>query len=426
MTEELRDDGAYENAFLGVGNRTDRSAYTRAAATVKLGQQELERLYESGGLARRIIDLPAREMVRAGFEIEGVEDDKEVMTALENIGTMAAIGEALTWANLFGGSIIVMIIRDGGELADPVNLERVTEIEALRVYDRHSATRFKTYNDPNDKRFGKTEIWNISPPLGTPYKVHETRCLTFDGALVPPRVREENDGWGGSVMQHTVDTLTRFEMSHYWTNALLERAQQAVHGIPELTNLLRNPDGEALVKKRIALVDMARSINNTVVIDSSETYELKATPLSGVADLIDRFSLALSAVTGIPESLLFGRQKAGLSNSNNGDLENWYASIAQKQNLVLLTPLDRLVTIQLYALGLYTDEYLIKFCPLSVPSEKETAETRKLKAETAKIYVDMQALDPSEVRKELDDEGYEINEVKLEGEGAGDGEEDDV
>lgn len=426
MTDEIKQDGAYENAFLGVGNTTDRSAYTKAGNSPLLMQGELERLYQNDGFARRIVDLPAQEMIRAGYEIEGVDEDEDVRAALENIGASAKIGEALAWAGLFGGSMIVMLVNDGGEFTDPLNLERVKSVEQLRVYDRHQVTRQQRYDDPSDMRFGKPKTWMISPTTGTPYEVHETRCLVFDGARVPSRVREENDGWGGPRLQFAYEQMTRFGMSQYWANALLERAQQAVHGIPELTNLLRSKDGESLIKKRIALVDMARSINNTVVIDSNESYDLKSTSLAGVADLIDRFALALSAVTGIPESLLFGRQKSGLSTSGGADLENWYASIAQQQNTVLLEPLDRLVTVQLYAMGRYVDEYLIKFKPLFVPTSKEIADTRKVRAETAKIYTDMQALDGSEVRKALGDEGFDIDDVEQLPEGGDNGEENAI
>lgn len=63
--EQTRDDGPYENVFLNVGNKGDRSAYTRAVTPRLLQYTELEGLYEGDGFARRIVDLPAEEMVRA-------------------------------------------------------------------------------------------------------------------------------------------------------------------------------------------------------------------------------------------------------------------------------------------------------------------------------------------------------------------------
>lgn len=408
---EIRDDGPYENVFLNVGNKGDRSAYTRAVTPRLLQYTELEGLYEGDGFARRIVDLPAEEMVRAGYDVEGVEDDGDVRAELENIQALEKLCDAMRWASLYGGSIVVMLINDGGTLEDPLAVEKSKSLEQLRVYDRWQVTHYRKYLDPNDMRFGKTELYMVSPIEGTPYIVHESRCLVFDGVPVPDRVRERNDSWGASKLQQCYDQLTRFGMSHVWANALLERAQQAVHGIPELTNLLRAPGGEALVRKRVDLVDMTRSINNTIVIDAAESYDLKSTSLTGVSDIVDRLGLALSAVTGIPESLLFGRQQKGLGTNGQGDLENWYAKIGQEQNNILLPALDKLVTVQLYAMGKYVDDYLIKFNPLSVPSRKDTAETDYKRAQTFEILNNIGALDASEIRKMLPDEGYDIDDV---------------
>lgn len=412
MTESTRDDGPYENVFLNVGTKGDRSAFTRPATSFsKLQQTDLELLYESDGFARRIIDLPAEEMTRAGYEIEGIDDEAKVRAELEGVQALQKLSLALRWANLYGGSLVVMLVNDGGMLEDPLNIESVREIEQLRVYDRWQVSRFQKYEDPNDKRFGGTELYNVTPLVGTPYVVHESRCLILDGVSVPDRIREENDGWGASKLQQCRDQLTRFNMSQYWGNSLLERAQQAIHGIPDLTNLLRSPGGEALVKKRVDLVDMTRSINNTIVIDAMETYDLKSTSLSGVSDILDRLGLALSAVTGMPESLLFGRQQGGLNSTGKSDLENWYAKVGQMQNNDLLPALDKLVSIQLHVMGKFKDDYLIKFCPLSVPSDKDKAETEYKRAQTREIYHNVGALDASEVRVQLSDEGYPIDDV---------------
>lgn len=412
-TQELtiRDDGPYENVFLNVNNKGDRGSFTRAGKSKRLQHTELENLYEGDGFARRIIDLPAEEMLRAGYCVEGIENDGDVLAELENIGTNEKLIDALRWSALYGGALVVMLVVDGGTLEDPLNVEAATALEQLRVYDRHQVTRYQKYNDPADKRFGKTEYYFVSPIEGMPYLVHESRCLVFDGVPVPDRIREENDGWGASRLQQCYDQLVKFGMSHYWANGLLERAQQAVHGIPGLTDLLRSPGGEALVTKRVNLVDMTRSVNNTVVIDAVETYDLKSTPLSGVADIMDRLGLALSAVTGMPESLLFGRQQKGLGNNGEGDLQNWYAKIAQDQNSILLPQLDILVTIQLHVMGKFEEDYLMKFHPLSVPSKKDKADTDYKRAQTFEILNRLGALDAGEIRKMLPDEGYDIDEV---------------
>lgn len=418
---KLQTDGAYENAVLGVGNRRDRSTFTRPGSGRVLDFQSLENLYENDGFAARVIDLPADEMVRAGIELSSATDDDVIEAALEELKVLPTLANAVRWADLYGGSVAVLVINDGGLFEDPLNEETIREIEGIRVYDRHQVSRIEKYTDPADKRYGQTKMWLVSPvDTGVPYRVHESRVLTFDGASVPDRVRSRNDGWGNSRLQRVYDELTRLGMSYVWANSLLERAQQAVHGIPGLSDILRQPGGEAAVTKRIDLVDMARSINNTVVVDAGiggengETYDLKSTSFSGVTDILTKFENAMAAVAGMPKSLLFGDQSAGLNAGDKVGLENWYASIHQKQEHVLLNPLDRIVTLIMKWKGAYTPDYRIEFCPLYVPSEKDMAEVEYKKAQTRQIYVDIQALDPSEVRLKLEKEGdYEIENVEI-------------
>lgn len=405
----VRNDGAYQNAFLSVNNSKDRSAYTRVGFTKTLTAQELDTLYSNDGFARRIVDTYATEMVRAGFEVDNIGDDDLLESTLEELQIETKLSDGLRWASLFGGSLIVLIVNDGGGLEDQLKEDAIQSVEEIRVYDRHEVSRAKRYLDPMDRRFGKTELWNIAPANGMSYTVHASRCFELDGASVTSRIREQNDGWGDSKIQSVYDQLVRMNMSHIWANALLERAQQAVHGIPELTSLLRSPGGEAMVRDRINLVDMARGVNNTVVIDAKETYDLKSTALSGVDALVERLGLALSAVCGMPETLLFGRAPGGLSNSNKNDLENWYSRIKQEQETKLKPVIDFIVGIVLRSLGQYTEDYKIEFEPLWVPSKKDKAETDHLVAKTDEIYANLGALDPSELRAMMGDRGYEID-----------------
>lgn len=413
MSEITNQDGGYANVFLNANTAGDRGSYTRAAYSRIMQNQELENLYEGDGFARRIVDLPAEEMLRAGYVVEGVDDSGEVLSYLENIQANEKLTDALRWNYLYGGAIIVMVVRDGGKFEDPLNVANAQEIEGLRVYDRWQISHTEFYNDLADKRFGLPNLYTISPIRGVPYEVHESRCLVFDGVPVPARVRDRNDGWGASKLQQCFDQLQRFGMSHYWGNQLLERSQQAVHGIPELTNILRTQGGEEMVRRRIDLVDMTRSVNNTVVIDSAESYDLKSTSLAGVSDLMDRMGLALSAVAGMPESLLFGRQQGGLNSTGKSDLENWYAKIGQEQTTVLLPQIDKLVTVALHCIKKYTDDYLIRFEPLFVPSHKDVSETNYKRAQTFEILNNIGALDAAEIRHMLPDDGYHIDNIEV-------------
>lgn len=400
----------YMNAVIGSGNNRDRSTFTRAQSAFILDQMTLTDLYMSDGFAKKIVDIPAEEMTRAGIDVDEIDEDaeKKLKAKLEELDAMRVMNDAVRWSRLYGGAVIVIGAMDGGALDVPLNAEGVRDVEFMRVYDRHQATIQRRVSDPASKEYGQPEMWLISPVIAgtSPYQVHNSRVIVIDGEPIPDRLRSGNDGWGASVLQACQDQLTRLGMSHQWANALLERAQQAVHSIEGLADILRSPGGEAMVKQRMDLVDMARSILNTVVIDGKESYSVSNMGIvSGVNELIDRFAEALSAVSGIPVFLLMGRSVGGLNSSGKAEMEGWYARIASMQNDILRKPFDKLCGLILGSMNVDA-EYKIEFCPLSVPSEAEEADTELKKAQAEKTrmetdsgYAALGVVDPAELRK---------------------------
>lgn len=418
----VHNDG-YLNAFSGTGTRADRSTYTRATLPRYVDQVTAMSLYLGSGIGRRVVDMPVEEMTRAGVYFEDMDEAQEqaIMAVFDDLDVMKHMADGLRWADVFGGSLMVMGLNDGNPLDMPLNENGIKSVEFLRVYDRWQTSVNRRYQDPMNPGYGKPELYLISPHTGgSPYVVHESRVLIFDGDPVPDLQRQQQDGWGASKYQACQDALARFGTSHQWANSLLERAQQAVHSIPELANLLRTAQGEENVRKRVDVVDMVRGILNTIVIDSQEAYDLKSTSFSGVPDILDRFAEALSSITGIPMYMLIGRSPGGLNSAGGANEEAWYARVGAMQNDRLRNPLNRLTQLILLSMaGTDGGDWKLCFSPLKVPSDKEKAEIEKLEAEHEKLEADTMvalvgigALDPSEVRKKIA-EDYDINPADM-------------
>lgn len=406
------------NAFTGLGSNRDRNSYTRAQRGYLLDQQTVVDCYLSDGLARKIVDIPAEEMTRSGIELEDLEDDELetfIMAELDRLDAMCHFNNAVRWSRLFGGSLIVYGINDGGQLDTPLNPEGIKSVEFMRVYDRWEATVETRDQDPANEGYGQPELWLISPQSGgTPYKVHHSRVQVFDGESLPNQLRQQNQGWGASVIQQCLDQLKRFGTSHQWALAMLERSQQAVHGIPNLGNTLRQPGGDAMVQKRTDVVDMVRGILNTVVIDSEESYDLKAVSMTGVPDVMDRLGEVLASVSEIPAYILIDRNKGGLSNNNNTSENSWFAKIGAWWNDILRKPETQLCNWLILSKKGEVPTYKLCMKPLAVMTDKEKAEIEKLEAETEKLeaethaaYVNAQVVTPDEVRAKIGDE-YDI------------------
>lgn len=418
-----RSDG-YAEAFTGLGTNRDRSSFTRAKSANLLQQQELSDLYISDGFARKIVDVVAEECTRGGIELDGFEDEalkNNVQSKLQSLNAMTHMNSALRWGRLYGGSVVIYGLNDGGTLDTPLNMDGgIKNVEFVRIYDRFQATIQTRYRDPLNENYGKPEYYLVSPvDGGQPYTVHESRCHVLDGEPVPDLIRQLNQGWGGSVLQSCIDQLTRLGTSYQWANAILERSQQAVHKIPNLADTLRSPGGEALVQKRVDVVDMVRGILNTIVVDGMEDYNVMSLAMTGVNELLDRNAEALAGVANIPMVLLTGRATGGLNSSDKSVMDGWYARIESIQNDKLREPLDKLITYIIIAETGSDIEYELKFNSLKVLSEKEKAEVEKLEAEHEKIemetasgYVAIGALDVDEVRKEISDD-YDLGMTNL-------------
>lgn len=417
----VRNDSGYAQAFLGGRPRHMNYSAELIGSGYLLPQPVLQSYYMSGGYGRLICDKPAEEMTRAGFSIEDLDPSlvDAIQARFEELEIVKRMNEALKWRRAFGGSLIVLGLKDGGTLEVAVNEESITEIEFLRVYDCFEATVEGRYEDPNDPKFGDVEYWKVAPKQGgTSYIVHESRCLVFDGESIPNEIRLQNNGWGASVIQTCVKQLNDLSNAHKWATLLLERMQQAVYGIKDLATLVETKEGQDQVTARMNIADTVRNSLNMLAIDAEgETFTVNSLSLSGVTDVVDRKSEALSAVCEIPMFVLMGRSVGGMNSTGEANRDAWYAKVHAMQINELKKPLDRLISFQMRIESKGdTDggDYTLTFNPLSTPSDKDqseidykNAQTKKTEADTLKIYADLGSIDENEIRKQIAEE-YEL------------------
>lgn len=417
-SEILVSDG-YAEAYTGIGTNKDRSSYARAQRGYLIGMQQAIDTYLSDGFGRKIVDIPAEEMTRSGIYLEDLEDEdleKYVMSKLDSLDAFHYYNDAVRWSRLFGGALVVYGLNDGGQLDSPLNPESIRDVEFMRVYDRYEATVQQRNNDPESQDYGKPELWLISPQSGgNPYKVHNSRVWCFDGESLPNQLRQQNEGWGASSLQQCVEQLKRFGMSHQWTLAMMERSQQAIHKIPQLANTLRSPGGDAMVQRRANVVDMVRGILNTVIVDAEEDYTIESTSMTGIPEVLDRFAEALSAVSGIPVSVLMGRSKGGLSATDKSSMDTWYARIEAMWNDILRKPEDKLISWIIQSKKGDVPEYKLCMNSLVLLSEKEKADIEKVEADAFKAKADADValigvgvIDATEARREYEDD-YQLD-----------------
>lgn len=432
--DKFRQDG-YSNMLNKYGTAQDNSTAYQYNQEIISNDLELIRLYEGNGLFTKIIDRPSEEAVKHGFDInygdesiaEYVDDRMDALELEEKFST------AEKWARLYGGSIIVMLVDDGRGLEEPLDWNNVRSIEELRVFERaivqpdYSSMYHFHFMDTLDskKKFGEPEYYQVFSIYGY-FLVHRSRCLVFRNGRLPEQTTNAiYRYWGIPEYVKIKRALRECITSHEDGVKLLERSVQAIYKMKNLANMLSTEDGENKVLQRLQVIDMARGILNSIAIDTDgEDYDFKTLQMSGIKDVIDATCNMLSAVTDIPQTILFGRSPAGMNSTGESDFENYYNMVEniQKQNMKAnaRTVID-LILKQGALEGAIPEvpKYKMKFAALWSMSDTEKAnveqtkaQTEYTKAQTAQIYMDSNVLDPSEVRKSLASEGgFEIEEV---------------
>lgn len=390
----------WQNLLTGLGySQYDRRMSTTFVAGARLGENELTNLFSDDGFVQRIIGLPADDMVREWFRVEG-DTQGAALQVLKSLKAKYYIRRALAWARLYGGSCVVIGIMDGQTLDKPVNTGSIKGVEFLRVYDRFHAWPMSTYKDPTKINYGETEIYSVNPPTGTPYSVHESRVLVFDGVDIPDIMRQQNNGWGDSIVQAVYERVRGLGEAYANVEHIIGEFIIGMLTMNGLAGLVASGQ-EALVQHRLNQIDMTKHVINSVLLDTNEKFERTSSTVAGLPDLIDRLVQSVCAVTGIPATLLMGQSPAGLNATGASDIRLYYDNIASDQETSLEPQVNKLLT-YIYAGGQAkpdagVEQWQIIFNPLWQPTEKEQSEIHAAQANADKAYIESGVLSADEV-----------------------------
>jgi len=337
-------------------------------------------VYSGSGIAQKIIDRPSDDCFQRGIDIEG-DEDSMIFDEFDRLSVYTRMSDCVRWSRLYGGSAILVIVKDGGELDTPLNYNEIDQVIELKVYD---LTCIKAtdiyYSDPTDLiKFGQVEFYDIQAPGVATFRVHDSRLIFMSGEPTPMKqiVRQGLSFAGRSVLEGCLDDLSRYDQALQWTLRLLERKQQGIYGMEGLGDLFAQK-ADDLVTKRINLVDLVRGNLNSVVIDKNDNYTIENLGLDGVQSVIQEYQTALSASSNIPVVILFGKSTTGLNSTGAGDLESYYGMVSHIQQVIAKPVMEKIVAL-LYIQRTFTDKipdkWKICFNPLWVPSEAEQATT---------------------------------------------------
>lgn len=407
------DSGAIANALTGIKGARDKNLYTAWYLAPLLSQYEQLSIY-SDWLGRRVVDLPALEMTRAGITLtlkDATEKSAELVgqveSLLDEMNVFDALAEALINARLTGGSLLLMDIDDGREPNQPVNERAIKRIRGFYVVDRYRCWA---------QQSGDRLLWDLRNPeiygvgstaaaekMGGFFSIHRDRVLRFEGDFLPWELRQENNGWGASCLDQLNDVYKKFLTGLEGVSQLLHDFDLFIHKIPNLGQMIRG-GREAEIRNRAQANAVARSLYGGFLLDANgEDASFISRSAAGVADTLDRLLSLVKAATGIPHTLLMGESPSGMGASGRSEERDWAKTCHQKQERELRRPLRKFLRYLLLSKqgptgGKEPEGWNFKFNDLYVPYPEEVAELRSKIAATDNTYKAMAVLREDEIR----------------------------
>lgn len=224
---------------------------------------------------------------------------------------------------------------------------------------------------------------------GDPVEIIVDSTLYTQGEFMVLKGLMDRDGIKASVKRY----LKAVDMAV----AGLERSQQPVHKIPDLSRYLQTPNGRQLVEQRIALVDAARGVRNTVVIDGAEDYTIQTAQMSAAQSTIEAARETVCAASGIPARILFGDAVSSGLGANSGESQNWKAQVRQYQETQAAAVLE------------FLSGQPVEFEDLTRESQHERAQRLERIASALDRLLSHGVLDNEQARSLLGAEGFDVS-----------------
>lgn len=402
MSDDTQDEqriDTWANMITGLGTAQDKSTFTRWKPAQLLTSENLDAIYGGEPLGARIIDLLPDEMTRAPFVAKSPGDPYDwsaTTSELERHGALAVLGDAVRWARLYGGGLLVFEVDDGRDQRLPLDLGSVRVLVRVHFVEAD-------YARPGAGSMVSPETWVIGGPTTESREIHKSRVIRFDGVRVSPgwRSRYGKHGWGPSVFDRVIEKVSQLDSAIGYAANILHEISLPTMRIAGLRKMLDQPDGRTRVQLILNSIKDSIDILHMLAVDAADNYESVTRDVTGIVELLGEFKNAVAWAADAPTELLFNVTNAGLNSGNNsGPIRTWYDRVANARTRILTPAVRRWIEIIAAAnREQIPASTVIEWAPLWEPTEAEREQARAARATSDSTYHTLGAVTEDEIRK---------------------------
>lgn len=280
--DAIGDAGAYTNFVSNIGTERDKASHGSFVKKV-IPDEQLEAVYQHW-LAKRIVNRPASDMLRAGWFFEGIQDNdllklKEACKAFNLDGVLLS---SLVLSRLYGVCYVLLGTVDGGNLDQPFDLNKlgIGRLEFFTVLKKkHIEADTSKYLSPKEAGglLKQPEFYKLKLDGKSNQRIHYTRLIKFCHADV---VNEEPV----SVLQEVYEDLLDHAAVKKASASLVHESKIDVIRTPNLVDKIK--EDMKSVAERFLSVGLLKGLNGMIVLDKDEEYDSKSYSFGGLPDLM--------------------------------------------------------------------------------------------------------------------------------------------
>jgi len=379
---------SFVNLLTSLGTAKDPYSSNRFVH-VTLSRQQLEAAYRSDWIARKGINIPARDATRAWRTWQAENADIEKIEELEKaFNIRRKVYTALDRSRLYGGAALII----GCDVGDPSeellpDMVKPDSLKWVHVVNRYELSCGQIVDDIQSPYYGEPESYTRNNGAEM-VKLHPSRVVRFIGNELPDRTLS-SDGWGDSVLQGVHDAVKSAGVSLQSIAQLMSDMKVDVIKIPGFTKNVINDNWRNRLWTRWTASNQMKSQINALLVDENEEWDRVQTQWGGLPDVLKIYLLVASGAFDIPATRMLGQSATGLNSTGDNDIRNYYDRVSSEQNTDLTPALDRLdAIIKMSVLGSNNPDAFYEWAPLWQMTSAEKAAVAKQKADAFKVDAD--------------------------------------
>lgn len=315
---------AYGNSLLAVGTDDKVGSFTNYGfSNDTLNWLLWLALYNDSWVFKRAIDKPAQDEIRCGITLQNVTADESKKIYKDLKQYRFDLIQLLQWGALYGGSVAVMMFDNlnDKDYSLPMIDKKIKQSKAMRLYvtDRWYGVQpsEETVTAMTNIDFGKPKYYNITFTDGRTLKVHHDYILRYEHRIAPKLVKQGMlQGWGYAEGSHILNELTRDDKLKASIQSLVDKSLIEVIKMSGMRGVFMgaDQDNEEQLKKRLEMVNWARTYNSLTFLDKDDEYQKNEYGgLNGLSDILEKNMWLISAALEM-QGILFGDLKTGFAN----------------------------------------------------------------------------------------------------------------